>query len=464
LPGPPEKEKLSPSSGKAQLQSDLGFSPRAEAAEVPSANPAGDADSWDSDNEGEVKPGKKDAKAVEVPSSGHVADAVASGWDSDKEEGSKAGKKATEVPSVGPVADAEASGWDSDKEEPGLQEGPAQQEEAAPSGWDDEKEEKTAKKLPLQLCSLVQCQDCGRSFNSESIEKHKRVCKKVFKQKREQFNSAANRLGEFVSNGEMVDNGDKVEKAPEKVPEGPVKGTRATAAPSGFDSDEEGSKSPGQSAARPKTSEGPKGGMALEFDMGDGPRKAMPKALAARLSKKRSKKFVCMDRGAPSPPKKPEPAASGWDSDGDQKAPPTDVCGAPQQRSEAKAFVAARPSAPTAKENAGSQGELGDLLSEVLSAEGSAPFRGSASHAFVPNFHCMGCDHEVLRIDRHVWNDDVAYMFLRNNYPNVMKLRPQLKAQEGACAYCCQCSSRSADSSAALEDVAEGLRWRVVQA
>jgi len=69
---------------------------------------------------------------------------------------------------------------------------------------------------------------------------------------------------------------------------------------------------------------------------------------------------------------------------------------------------------------------------------------------------------QVLKVDNHIWADDVAYMFLRNNYPNVMKLRGSLRPQPSSCAYCCQCSSRSADKAAGLEEVAEGLRWKVV--
>jgi len=477
LPGPLHKEEKAPAGGKAQLQADLGFSPRNDLPEndsprsplpIPHTKTQGEKSGlatqaaapekrkddalsgWDSEEDG---PGKPAAK-LEVPAAGHAAEAQASGWDSEEEQTKKSIKKKPtqqEIPVEGQVAMAAPSGWDSD-EESKKEKKPAEQKPPPPK-----------KAVSKTLAALVKCEDCGRSFNCESIEKHRRVCKQVFQQKREKFNSAANRLDEFVSRGEMIQTGDKVEKAPDTIPDGPVKGNRESAAPSGFDSDEEG-RSPKQ--AQP-ASEDHKGGMAMEFDMGEGPRKAMPKALAARLSKKKSKKttkITCQDRGGAASPKKPDPAASGWDSDEEKKeAAPTDACGAPQQRPDAKAFVAAKPK-PAPSQDLKGQGELGDLLSEVLSADTSVPFKGSDNHAFVPNFYCMGCDHEVLRIDRYVWKDDVAYMFLRNNYPNVMKLRPQLKFQEGSCAYCCQCSSRSADSSAALEDVAEGLRWRVIQA
>jgi len=64
---------------------------------------------------------------------------------------------------------------------------------------------------------LVQCEDCGRSFNPESIDRHRRICKKVFSEKRKQFNSAANRLGEFENAGALVKNAKKIEKEAEAV-------------------------------------------------------------------------------------------------------------------------------------------------------------------------------------------------------------------------------------------------------
>lgn len=423
-----------------------------EKEEVPSKGQAAGAaaSGWDSDEEKQTKEKPTQQSAPEVPSSGQLADAGASGWDSDPEEGSKAKKQAS-VPVCGQAADATASGWDDEKEE----DAPPKKSTGSP-----------AKDLSVQLAALVTCADCGRKFNGESLEKHKRVCKKVFQSKREKFNSAANRLGEFVNTGELVSTDDTVQKVPEKVPEGPVE-AKGGAEASGFDSDDgEAGK-----AQKPAAAAAPKGGMALEFDMGDGPRKAMPKALAARLSKKpskKSKRFTCQDRASTKDELKADPAASGWDSDGEKKkkaGPAVDVCGAPVR--DVEAFVAAKPcSAAPAPEPAKPTTELGNLLNDVLADQNAAnaPFRGSGSHAFVPNFQCLACDHQVLKVEKHVWSSDVSNMFLRNNYPNVMKLRAQLKPQEGTCAYCCQCSSRSADAAAALEDVAEGLRWRIIQA
>ena len=42
--------------------------------------------------------------------------------------------------------------------------------------------------------ALIPCAECGRSFNQESIAVHKRVCRKVFKQRRKAFDSAKVRL------------------------------------------------------------------------------------------------------------------------------------------------------------------------------------------------------------------------------------------------------------------------------
>lgn len=44
--------------------------------------------------------------------------------------------------------------------------------------------------------NLQQCHQCGRSFNDEAYQKHVRICKKVFGEKRKQFNSQAHRIVE----------------------------------------------------------------------------------------------------------------------------------------------------------------------------------------------------------------------------------------------------------------------------
>jgi len=142
-------------------------------------------------------------------------------------------------------------------------------------------------------------------------------------------------------------------------------------------------------------------------------------------------------------------------------APPLPVintaCGAPLPP--AATFVPAKPPPQSGVQSGrGGGDDLDDLVGEVL-ATGDAVVVG---HGLVPGFHCTGCDFQVMRIDDFVWSGDVEYMFFRNNYPTFEKLRKRLQRQMGCCAYCCQCSWKSADGSATLLDVAEGLRWRTV--
>lgn len=59
---------------------------------------------------------------------------------------------------------------------------------------------------------LVPCPECGRKFKEESLEKHVRICKKVFQQKRKQFNSAANRLGDFENAQQLIAKATSVRK------------------------------------------------------------------------------------------------------------------------------------------------------------------------------------------------------------------------------------------------------------
>lgn len=66
---------------------------------------------------------------------------------------------------------------------------------------------------------LIGCPDCGRKFNADSIDRHIKICKKVFVNKRQQFSSAANRLGEFEDAQQLIANAERQEasrEAPEK--------------------------------------------------------------------------------------------------------------------------------------------------------------------------------------------------------------------------------------------------------
>merc|ERR1719240_1127024 len=63
---------------------------------------------------------------------------------------------------------------------------------------------------------LVQCQHCGRSFNPTAIEKHQKICRKVFQEKRKAFNSAEDRLGHLGEEAAgLIKNANKIQKEKE---------------------------------------------------------------------------------------------------------------------------------------------------------------------------------------------------------------------------------------------------------
>jgi hypothetical protein len=152
-------------------------------------------------------------------------------------------------------------------------------------------------------------------------------------------------------------------------------------------------------------------------------------------------------------------ASAGWDDPPTQQQGKETItgstCGAPPRPTQA--FVAAGPR-KTAAAAESSGNDLDDLVGEMLAA-------GKDSHGasfLVPDFQCTGCDFQILCIEDFVWRDDVEYMFFRNGYPTVSKLRSGMQSRKGCRAYCCQCSWRSADRMAELDDVAAGLRWRLI--
>ena len=55
---------------------------------------------------------------------------------------------------------------------------------------------------PTEEVRLVQCGSCGRSFNTDSIAKHEKLCAKVFKSKRKPFNSAKSRLTSAIQSAD----------------------------------------------------------------------------------------------------------------------------------------------------------------------------------------------------------------------------------------------------------------------
>jgi len=162
---------------------------------------------------------------------------------------------------------------------------------------------------------------------------------------------------------------------------------------------------------------------------------------------------------------------SGWDDSDEEDArrprgvradacgaPQRDACGAPARAGDA--FVAARPSQAAAP--AAPPPRAGNDLDDLMGELDMATAEPVNLDGMVPNFQCTQCDHQVMRVSNFIWNDAVDYMFCRNFYPDTKKLRHNLVPRKGCSAFCCQCSWKSADSAAALTDVAEGLRWKVL--
>jgi len=392
------------STGSTAIAGDVA---RKDSAAVPKKGLADStkAGDWDTDEENGAAGKEKQNATNEVPVSGQVVNAEACDWDSEHEEHSR-------IPTKGHVLDAEACDWDSDVEDKPKEGSAARKQQSSPAAPEERSDCNKVNEVKKEACAMT---------------------------------------------SDMTDDSDA------------------------------------------------KKGLAMTFDMGGGkPKRAVPKHLAARLSRpstgkrrKESKKGAgsevqtpevpAVDKvpssqanGALPPPKvaachraRLAAAAAAREDErakmaSEREAAQDVACGAPPRPSAAYVAAESTPEmpvpAPVPPAFAGDS-LAGDLLAEVLTKDDApalAPFKGSGSHGFVPRFHCVGCDMQVLRVENHVWSDEVAYMFLRNNYPNVMRLRTQLRPQQGSCAYCCQCSSRAADKSVALETVADGLRWRVL--
>eukprot|EP00668_Euglena_longa_P001850 GGOE01002171.1.p1 GENE.GGOE01002171.1~~GGOE01002171.1.p1 ORF type:complete len:242 (+),score=48.30 GGOE01002171.1:88-726(+) len=72
------------------------------------------------------------------------------------------------------------------------------------------------------------------------------------------------------------------------------------------------------------------------------------------------------------------------------------------------------------------------------------------------NLRCTKCDFRVIWFDDYAWSPSVNYIFLRNNVPDFQKLQEKLDPEPGACAYACQCLSRTARDLEAIGDVQWG--------
>ncbi|XP_066956796.1 cilia- and flagella-associated protein 418-like isoform X1 [Macrobrachium rosenbergii] len=71
---------------------------------------------------------------------------------------------------------------------------------------------------------------------------------------------------------------------------------------------------------------------------------------------------------------------------------------------------------------------------------------------------CIKCDSPVIFFEGFIWTEDTDYLFLRNNYPDLERLRSHLDSLRGGRAYACQCSFRSVEEPLSLEEDTE-LQW-----
>ncbi|KAK0141074.1 Protein C8orf37 [Merluccius polli] len=71
---------------------------------------------------------------------------------------------------------------------------------------------------------------------------------------------------------------------------------------------------------------------------------------------------------------------------------------------------------------------------------------------------CTSCDFRVLMFEDQEWDTSCDYLFLRNNMPDVERLRGKLRRSRGRRAYACQCSWFSARDLADLSQQPQ-LRW-----
>eukprot|EP00929_Paragymnodinium_shiwhaense_P085128 TRINITY_DN4557_c1_g1_i2.p1 TRINITY_DN4557_c1_g1~~TRINITY_DN4557_c1_g1_i2.p1 ORF type:complete len:667 (-),score=170.04 TRINITY_DN4557_c1_g1_i2:807-2807(-) len=240
--------------------------------------------------------------------------------------------------------------------------------------------------------------------------------------------------------------------APQPPPPGPVAAPSVKEKPSStskaevlkdecWDSDDEESTTPPPPAYRPSAA---KSSSAWPEQQQQAPAPPPPPPVAPAAGGAEAGGWDSDDEPAPAPP--PRAAAqvigegpavqhgaesSGWDDEDVPAAKastrggaPLSTCGAPQRPAES--FVAAAvpaAAAPKKKKKADDDDDLDDLVGEVLAVSSSVK-RGSGDGSWmVPDFQCTGCDFQILCVDDFVWRNDVEYMFFRNNYPTVSKLR-----------------------------------------
>lgn len=237
----------------------------------------------------------------------------------------------------------------------------------------------------------------------------------------------------------------------EHIPEGPVDAA-AGAAHSGWDSDEEPAPAARPDQAKKQQHAEAKAPTAARADhIPEGPVDAASSGWD--------------DDDKPSPAAKSEKEVKPKKSKKQQakaEAPPVDACGAPTQCS--SEIVRARPKQEEKQAVTKSQSgdEFDDLMADLSNTD-TPPAKAVMADELVQGFHCTACDSQILKIRDGIWSGDVEYMYFRNLYPNIGKLRQKVVVKRGCEAFCCQCSWRSAEVDARLEDVADGLRWSIVQ-
>lgn len=73
-----------------------------------------------------------------------------------------------------------------------------------------------------------------------------------------------------------------------------------------------------------------------------------------------------------------------------------------------------------------------------------------------PSLRCTACDFPVLLFPHATWPAEVNYMFFRNHCPDRAKLAVGMGKEQGAVAYCCQCSWLSLHAGEGLHAVRRG--------
>ncbi|XP_059160787.1 cilia- and flagella-associated protein 418-like isoform X2 [Physella acuta] len=81
----------------------------------------------------------------------------------------------------------------------------------------------------------------------------------------------------------------------------------------------------------------------------------------------------------------------------------------------------------------------------------------SANKRSCDQLRCTSCDFRVCFFDNLSWSKDTDYLFLRNNVPDLQKLKSRLIRKNGCRAYCCQCTWRNVTECEELSD--PSLKW-----